>query len=95
MLCVWAFVFLSVFAICTFYSLPWERASTGRQFLHTKCIIALLRPGIVPKDDLVGNAWKQSAMEAWLPLVDILVSAVANKVPAPAAPPSNSVPWLI
>eukprot|EP00435_Cladocopium_sp_Y103_P072469 s352_g40.t1 len=47
--------------------------------------------GIVPKDNLVGNAWKQSAMEAWLPLVDILVGVMANKVPAPAAPPSNSV----
>ena len=63
--------------------------------VHEIALLHLLHPGIVPKDDLVGNAWKQSAMEAWLPLMDILVGAVANNMPAPAAPPSNSVPWLI
>ncbi|CAK9107010.1 Elongation factor 2 (EF-2) [Durusdinium trenchii] len=47
--------------------------------------------GVVPKEDLVGNAWKQSAMEAWLPLVDTLLNALALKVPAPKAPPANSV----
>lgn len=47
--------------------------------------------GVVPKDGLVGNAWKQSALEAWMPLVDTLLGAVAKTVPAPSAPPANSV----
>lgn len=50
--------------------------------------------GIVPKEGLVGNAWKQSAVEAWLPLVDTLLGVLVGKVPAPAAPPTNSAAWF-
>ena len=49
-----------------------------------------IKRGVIPKDDLVGNAWKQSALEAWMPLVDTLLGAVAKTVPAPRAPPANS-----
>lgn len=28
--------------------------------------------GVMPREDLTGNAWKQSAVEAWLPLADVL-----------------------
>lgn len=49
-----------------------------------------MQRGVVPKDGLVGNAWKQSALEAWMPLVDTLLGAVAKTVPAPSAPPANS-----
>ena len=84
--------------VCNLYVLRSSlRTGQNRALIppHQVHKIALLRPGVVPKDDLVGNAWKQSAMEAWLPLVDILVGVVANKLPAPAAPPSNSAPWLL
>ncbi|CAE7884584.1 eEF2 [Symbiodinium microadriaticum] len=47
--------------------------------------------GVTPKEGLTGNAWKQSAMEAWMPLADVLLGALTQHVPAPQAPPSNAV----
>lgn len=47
--------------------------------------------GIVPAEGMIGNAWKHSAMEAWLPLADVLLGAVAHGVPPPPAPTAGSV----
>ncbi|CAJ1424336.1 unnamed protein product [Effrenium voratum] len=47
--------------------------------------------GVMPREDLTGNAWKQSAVEAWLPLADVLLEAVAKTVPAPKEPPADAV----
>jgi len=47
--------------------------------------------GVVPGEGLTGNAWKQSAMESWLPLVDLLLGAVAQTVPPPRDLPEDSV----
>merc|ERR1719199_1495824 len=47
--------------------------------------------GIVPVEGLTGNAWKQSAMEAWLPLADLLLGIVAQTVPPPREPPEDCV----
>jgi predicted O-methyltransferase YrrM len=40
--------------------------------------------GIAPLEGTIGNARKHSAMEAWLPLADVLLDAVVKRVPPPA-----------
>merc|ERR1711964_66487 len=55
----------------------------------------LAEVGIVPGDGLTGNAWKQSAMEKWLPLADLLLGAIAQSVPAPTEPPENSIFYAV
>jgi len=47
--------------------------------------------GVMPTDGLAGNAWKQSAVEAWLPLADLLLGAVAQNTPPPRSPPDDSI----
>jgi len=39
--------------------------------------------GIVPPEGTSGNAFKQGAVEAWIPLVDTLLQAMVQHVPAP------------
>jgi len=51
--------------------------------------------GIVPIGCLTGNAWKQSGMEAWLPLVDVLLASVVESVPAPRALPEDSIFYAV
>ena len=51
---------------------------------------ALRSFGVVPKEGLEGNAWKQSALEAWLPLSQTLLPSLMT-LPAPKAPGADAV----
>jgi len=45
------------------------------------------RVGIRPPEGATGNAAVQGAMELWIPMADILLSALQSAVPSPMAPP--------